>query len=196
MTVAAILTAFSLAAGQPMSETPPTNPVDAVLRVEIEDTHFAAQSLAEAPLLVVFASEDGRLQTAFWLPAGGRYDEEFSRGTLAGLELEVVNQTPAGWLTSGKLGLDPKAPEGVELLWVLDCGHAVALSSEGAALTALAPSGSGAPTHLNMITAPVGPCWLGDSEVNADLHVPVDLPEDKPKGDKPPRLRKKPLPPL
>jgi hypothetical protein len=196
MTVAAILTAFSLAAGLPMNETLPANPVDAVLRVEIEDTHLAAQSLSEAPLLIVFASEDGRLQTAFWLPAGGRYDEDFSRGTLSGLELEVVNQTPSGWLTSGALALAPKAPEGVELLWVLDCGHAVTPSSEGESLDALAPDGSGAPAHLNMIAAPSERCSHGSTEASAAFHVPVDLPEDKPKGDKPPRLRKKPLPPL
>jgi hypothetical protein len=107
-----------------------------------------------------------------------------------------VNQVPSGWLTSGTLALDPKAPSGVELLWVLDCGHAVTPSNEGSALMALAPDGSGAPAHLNMITAPAERCALAARGAEAALHVPVDLPEDKPKGDKPPRLRKKPLPPL
>lgn len=187
MTVATILTAFTLAAGLQANETVQT-PEGAALRVEIEDTHFKAQSLAETPLLIVFASEDDQLKTAFWLPAGGCYDEEFPRGTLIGLELEVAHQTQGGWITSKALTLDPEAPTGAQLMWVLDCGHAVTQEGEGEPLSALTPDGSVLPPQLNIVA--------GDHEAHAAFHVPVDTPEDKPKGDKPPRLRKKPLPPV
>ncbi len=195
MITAAFLTALTLTAGSQTDEVRPV-PERAALQVEIEETHFMVRSLAEAPLLLVFASEDSNLQTALWLPAGGQYDEDFPRGTLVGLQLEVARPTSHGWLTSGALALDSKAPLGAQLMWVLDCGHAVTQEGEGESFSGITSEGSQLPAQLPTITVEEAHAELENIEPHDALHVPVLTPTDKPKGDKPPVLRKKPLPPV
>ena len=192
MITAALLTSLALTAGPGEDIALPER---AALQVEIGETHFMARSLVEAPLLLVFASEDGRLQTAFWLAAGGQYDEDFPRGTLAGLELEVVRPVAQGWLTSGAMDLDGKVLASASLTWVLESGRAVAFEGEGEPLSVVTPAGSHLPPQLNLITSD-RPAAPAQAEASEAFHVPVVTPSKKPKGDKPPKLRKKPLPPV
>ncbi|MFT7671407.1 MAG: hypothetical protein ACI8X5_004125, partial [Planctomycetota bacterium] len=95
------------------------------LSLQIEETHLAVQSLIDAPQLMIFASGDDGSQAAFWLPPGARYEEDFPRGTLTGIELEVLTVTAGAWVTTGSLVLSDSLPSLVGGLWVLDCGHAV-----------------------------------------------------------------------
>lgn len=192
MMTATLFTSLALTAGLGGDAVLPER---AALQIEIGESHFMARSLTEAPLLVVFASEDDRVQTSFWLAAGGQYDEDFPRGTLAGLELEVARPIAQGWLTSGALDLDLEAPEGASRMWVLECGHAVTAEGEGETLSVVAPAGSHLPPQLNLVTGEQVDA-AAKAEAHEAFHVPVVTPSEKPKGDKPPKLRKKPLPPV
>ncbi|MCB9916063.1 MAG: hypothetical protein H6828_13115 [Planctomycetes bacterium] len=185
MISAALLTTLALTAGPGVDVQAPER---AALGVSVEATHITLVNTFEAPLLLVATSEDGRFQALHWLPAGGRYDEDFPRGTLHGLELEVARPLGQGWLTSGSLDLDPMALESAEL-WVLDCGHAVAREEGGASFSTVAPRGSHLPPQWHSVTA-------DEAQPAAACHVPVVTPSDEPKGDKPPKLRRKPLPPV
>ena len=173
---------------------PPLEPPHTVsLAVAFDETHFSAQNLDEVPLLLTFASVNREVETAFWLPAGWRYEEDFPRGTLDGVQLEVFATRPDGWMASGALALESFAPDGSGQLWVLSCGHAVIRGGEGESLVELTPAGSLLPPRVVSFLRRPEPHAHAAPE---PLHVPVPRPIDAPKGDKPPKLEKKPLPPV
>jgi len=195
MIAATLLASFGIALAPQTDEAAaspfPGDHVDLALR--IEETAFAAQSLSEAPQLLILASEDSGLATAFWLPAGARYIEEFPRGTLRGLALEVLSVADGDWSTSGSIVLGDSLPSLAGGLWFLDCGCALA-QSLGGTLTAATPDGSSLPVPLLAVTDEPGPG--GDASHGPEFHVPVPTPTDEPEGDKPPKLRPRPLPPV
>ncbi len=169
------------------------------LSLRIEETELAAQSLTEVPLLLIFASEDQDMHTAFWLPPGARYEEEFPRGTLTGLVLEVLSVTDGGWTSTGSILLGDSLPLLTGGIWALDCGHALAQPNDEP-LSAATPAGSTLPARFVMLTEQrensTGEQSHGGDFHLSNLHVPVPTPTDKPKENKPPKLRPKPLPPV
>lgn len=169
------------------------------LSVRIEETELAAQSLSHHPLLLIFASEDQGLETMFWLPPGARYEEEFPRGTLNGIALEVLSTSDGGWVSTGSILLSDSLPLFTGGLWALDCGHVLA-QSEGESLTAAASAGSTLPPSFILLNdqepTDGGDPETGDTRHSPNLHVPVPTPTDQRKENKPPKLRPKPLPPV
>lgn len=169
---------------------------DLALAVHCGPTHFIARSLTHAPLLLIFSDEfgDEGPEVAFWLPPGASYLEEFARGSLDNVQLEVLSGADGQWTSTGTLDLREPAPSGELNLWVLDCGHALTATGEGDALAARTPAGSSLPARLSACGASVGAA-AEDDHAGA-FHVPVPAPSIKPKQNKPPKLRKKPLPPV
>ena len=202
MITAALLATFGITLAPALEDANPNSRVEfedsIALELSIEETHFAAQSLAQVPLMLIFASEDHAFETAFWLPPGARYDEDFARGTLNGLIFEVLTPAESGWSVTGSISFTDSLPQDGGQLWLLDCGHFVAGRGEGEALAAVAPAGSLLPPRLNSFSGP------GNNEASVLeghshpklMHVPAPTPTDKPKGNLPPKLRKKPLPPV
>ena len=94
-------------------------------RIVLDETHFSAQSFGETPLFLAVRSEVSGLQFGFWLNAGARYEEDFGRGTLSGLHLEVLSLAEGAPTTTGLFDLEELAPDDHGQLWVLDCGHAL-----------------------------------------------------------------------
>jgi hypothetical protein len=169
---------------------------DLSLAVHTGQTHFTARSLSTIPLLLVFSDEygDGGPEVAFWLPPGASYVESFARGALEGLQLEVVHGGNGQWTSTGTLSLSEPAPAGDTNIWVLGCGHALTGTGGGAALTVQAPNGSSLPAQLSNCGASIGA--TANNNHSAAFHVPVPAPSVKPKENKPPKLGKKPLPPV
>jgi len=164
-------------------------------RIELDETHFSAQSFGETPLFLAVSSEVSGLQFGFWLNAGARYEEDFGRGTLSGLHLEVLSLAEGAPTTTGLFDLEELAPDDHGQLWVLDCGHALTRREEGAALSVATPAGSLLPPELNV---PFGVGSLHSEPVFAEpgpTHVPVPTPTDQPK-ESPPRKRRRQLPPV
>ncbi|HIG10075.1 MAG: hypothetical protein ABGY71_08855 [bacterium] len=194
MITAAILASLSLASPAPAAA--PLAPVPAVLEVHYSNTHLQLRSLTGEPLLVIFSSASSGLETVFWLSPGGQYDEEFPRGTLFGLDLEVVQDSQLGWITSGAIAFDPKSFGVTDSLWVQPCGHSVMQSGSGGPAFGLAPGQSHLPAELGVLGPDEAHATSGGGHAEPAFHVPALTPTNKPKGDHPPRLRKKPLPPV
>ncbi|MFT7486468.1 MAG: hypothetical protein ACI9F9_002323 [Candidatus Paceibacteria bacterium] len=168
--------------------------------LQVEETHFAARSYSDAPLLIVVASEDGSSKSAFWLPAGAGYVEDFARGTLQSLQIEVLSIVDGDWSSTGSIYLaDFLAQESDELL-VQDCGHVLARLGENETVTVVNSSNTLMPQGLNSAlkanrehrSAVIN----GRGGTASHFHVPVPTPTDKPKEDKPPRKRHRQLPPV
>ena len=196
MIAATLLVSFGLTTpAQPSAPTLAVAPAEARVHIELEETRFSAQSHADGPLLFVVASEESGLRSGFWLPAGARYEEDFARGTLTGLMLEVLDVSNGARESSGALRLDDLAPDEHARLWVLEDGHAWTSRGEGAALSAATPAGSLLPPELRAHFS-VGPRDAAPTPtVPGPTHVPVPTPTDKPK-DTPPRKRRRQLPPV
>ncbi len=164
-------------------------------KIELDETHFSAQSFGEEPLFLALRNEVSGMELGFWLQAGARYEEDFGRGTLSGLHLEVLSLAEGAPTTTGLFDLEELAPDDHGQLWVLDCGHALTRLEEGAALSVATPAGSLLPPELNV---PFGVGSPHSEPVNADpgpTHVPVPTPTDQPK-ESPPRKRRRQLPPV
>jgi hypothetical protein len=161
---------------------------DIALALHLDPTHFVARSLAQAPLLLVFTSDVHAEPFGFWLPPGSHFVEDFARGALHGLQLEVVSGGNGQWRSTGTLKLEVPATAGEVSLWVLGCGHALSRSGEGSPFVAATPAGSSLPAPLTAGAA--------THDHPGAFHVPVPTPSDKPKENTPPKLRKKPLPPV
>ena len=108
---------------------------------------------------------------------------DFPRNTLAGTTLALVVMSPSGRLTSGAYSVDGILEGGFRAVWFESVGRTVHAWGE-------LPTGPGyiAPvaSGLRAATVPVTP----------SVHVPVVIPANKPKGDLPPRIEPKPLPPV
>lgn len=203
MITATLLTGFGLALAPQGADFPIDFPVELKettrMSLQVEETHFAAQSFSETPLLIVLASEDRSLQTALWLPPGASYVEDFARGTLDGLQMEVLSPAAGAWTHSGSFFLGDFVLQGTGELWVQDCGHVLTRWNEGAPLTATTPAGSLLPPTLNALIGDAGAHTetlnAGDGATNS-FHVPVPTPSDTPQEDKPPRKRRPQLPPV
>ncbi len=165
------------------------------LVVDYGQTHLMARSLAKAPLLLFFKEDRMGTENAFWLPPGAIYVEDFARGTLDGLSLEVVSTLNGSWRSSGALALEAPARRTDKSLWVLASGQALTRTSEGAPLAAATPAGSALPSQVLDLGTTIGASAGGPGPYGA-LHVPVPSPSEKPKPNKPPKLGKKPLPPV
>lgn len=160
---------------------------------EIDETHLSAQSRLDEPLLLIFSGDDPDLSTLFWLPAESRYDEHFQRGTLEGLRVDVLWLGAEGWTATGALDL-PDGSASPSRLTVLTSGHALVDEGDGNGQRLAIAAGSLLPQAFQEVVS-----FPEDGRLllaPAPRHVPVQTPTDKPRGDKPPKLEKKPLPPV
>jgi len=160
---------------------------------EIDETHLCARNRLDEPMMLVFSGDDPDLSTLFWLQAGSRYDEHFQRGTLEGLRVDVLWLGDDGWTATGALDL-PDGSASSSRLTVLTSGHALVDEGDGNGQRLAFAAGTLLPQSFRRIvnSPEEGRLFLAP----APRHVPVQTPTDKPRGDKPPKLDKKPLPPV
>jgi hypothetical protein len=167
--------------------------------LHLEETRFTARSFAAAEVLMIVSNPHHGILSTFWLPSGATYIEEFQRGTLEALRLEMLSIADGEWITTGHFFLGDFMPHSSGELWALNCGHVLTQTAEGAPLSVATPAGSLLPPELLEVTNAFSTHRVSvdvqSSTAGAPLHVPVPTPTDVPK-DTPPRKRHKQLPPL
>jgi hypothetical protein len=163
--------------------SPPTADLELVAR--LGETRMSAHNPGERPQLLIVGELDGCARVRTWLAPGATLDARFPHGSLSGLALEVVSFGPFGVTSSGLLPLTELASAGFDAFWVEStAGGSHAWGRSGPTTTALGAASSGF-SGLSAGARPPKP-----------VHVPVVTPADRRNGDVPPRLEKKPLPPL
>jgi hypothetical protein len=147
----------------------------------LETTRLALVNPTGAPALVRVLDDQGSALETLAVPAFGERVFEFPRHTLAGTSLAVVVASPSGRIASGVYSVDGMLAGGFRAVWFESVG--IALNAWGEL-----PTGPAfiAPLQRIPLAAPVAPTF----------HVPVVIPANKPKGDLPPRIAPKPLPPV
>ena len=150
----------------------------------LETTRLALLNPTDGPALVRLLDDQGAALETLAVPAFGERVFEFPRNTLAGTSLALVVATPSGRMASGVYSVDGMLAGGFRTVWFESVGNVLHAWGE-------LPTGPAfiepLPTSLrSALTAPVAPTF----------HVPVVIPANKPKGDLPPRIAPKPLPPV
>lgn len=162
------------------------------LVVRIEQTRLQLENPGAEPVLLLFALEGREPQIARWLAPGASVAESFARGATRGMELEVVQPTAAGLVSSGALELDAPGPGETRALWVQQSGVVLG-ALNGEPIAPVVPDHSLLPAGAQHLLAPPGT----ELPMRVDpLHVPVPQSNGGSSGDKPPRLEKRPLPPV
>lgn len=152
------------------------------------ESRLRAHNTSERPLLLVLGQLGGALRARTWIAPGMGLDTRFPPGTLAGLALEVVSFGPLGPSSSGALSLEGIAEARFDAFWVeLSALGSQAWGRSGQVVSAIQP-GDVQLASLALSAAP--------GRAPQPAHVPVITPADRKNGVLPPRLEKKPLPPI
>jgi hypothetical protein len=181
---------LSLAALVPSWDEADASPRSAQLELvaRLGETRMSAHNPGERPQLLIVGEVDGDARARTWLAPGASLETRFPPGSLDGLALEVVSFGPGGVTSSGALALAELAAAGFDAVWI----ETSSLGSQtwgrsGALTSALSASSLGLSGLSANAPRPAPP---------KPVHVPVVTPADRRNGDVPPRLEKKPLPPL
>ena len=175
----------------------PAGAAATVLVARVTPSRLVAVNPSASAQLLVFRDARGFRRGMLALPPHGSLDHALPAGTLDSLTLEVVSRAiPSNggspWRTSGELGLREIAAQRYDALWIeAAAGHNHVWGERGESFGSLAPQSerkSDATLHAE--------CESPDPQAVFSAHVPVVTPGDKSKGDLPPRLEKKPLPPI
>jgi hypothetical protein len=150
----------------------------------IEPARLALVNPTAVPALARILDEEGFELATFSVPARGERVLDFSRRSLEGTALGVVVAAPEGALVSGRYSVDRILESGFHTVWFESAGRAV--HAWGELPTGPAYADPLAPPLRTSATKPASP----------SPHVPVVIPANKPKGDLPPRIELKPLPPV
>jgi hypothetical protein len=152
------------------------------------ESRLRAHNASERPLLLVLGELGGALRARTWIAPGTGLDTRFPPGSLAGLALEVVSFGPHGPSSSGALPLEVIAAASYDAFWVetSELGSQ-AWGKSGQVVSAIEPNDLQLASLALSAAAP---------RATQPAHVPVVTPADRKNGALPPRLEKKPLPPI
>lgn len=160
--------------------------------VHVTPTHLVARNYSAVPQVLVFVDVRSQERSFRALGAGASVEYDYPRDALESVRLELVCAGDGAWSSSGLLDLSGALRLGEETFWFQDePGRTFAWLQEGAELTLLDPLESTLPAALRappparFATPPCTP-----------THVPVVTPSNRPKGDAPPKLERRPLPPV
>lgn len=154
------------------------------LSLSVSSTHWSAVNHGETPLALLLSGADDTRREQIVIPAGARFDARFAPAVLRGLELTVAGRNDCGPVRSERYSLDALRARGVGELWFdLDnCGvSAWVRRTEWLHGVDTLGDDNGKTSPPSNLTAP---------------HVPVITPHDGQIRQAPPRLERKPLPPV
>jgi len=158
------------------------------LVARLSENRMSAFNPGERPQLVILGEVDGTHRASTWIAPGGTFDARFPTSSLSRLALEVVSFGPDGVRSSGALAMAGLAAAGFDALWIetspLGTQTWGRYGNQAVALAACSPGLSGLCSNAPRSSPP------------RPIHVPVVTPADRRNGDVPPRLEKKPLPPM
>ncbi len=155
------------------------------LSLSISSTQLCAVNHGDAPLALLFSGADDARREQLVIPAGARVEARFAPAVLHGVEFVVAARNECGPVRSERYSLDALRARGAGELWfdVERCGVS------GWVRRAQWLHGVDTLGHDNGQSSP-------SSNLTAPRHVPVITPHDGQIRQAPPRLERKPLPPV
>ena len=173
---------------------PPTTPPDCPpihAGIHVTPTHLTARNFSHLPQLLVFSDAETDLHTLRLLDAGAALELDFARDALLHARLELLHYEHGTWTPSGTLDLSTTLSDGESTLWFQPVdGTLHTWSQTGASLELLENADTTLPENLRP------PTTASVATACAPTHVPVVTPGQRPKGDRPPKLERRPLPPV
>lgn len=154
-------------------------------------TRLVAVNPSVRPQVLWVRDVAGDRAAATVVPAGGDVEFRFPWGTLDGLDLEVVSRHAGGISSSGAIELDDATLPGFDAVFVesSEGGTQIFGRRHGGLFTIETSQGT-----WSCMDAPF--MAVAPTPRPTPRHVPVVDPAGKKKGDAPPKLDKKPLPPV
>lgn len=178
----ALLAAHALALATLAAQEPAERSFE--LSLSLSSTHLCALNHGDAPLVLLFSGADDARREQLVIPAGARIEARFAPAVLRGLEFVVAGRNGCGPVRSERYSLDALRARGAGELWfdLESCGVSAWVRRADWL------HGVDALGHDNGRTSP-------PSNLTAP-HVPVITPHDGQIRQAPPRLERKPLPPV
>lgn len=189
-----VCTALSSAAPLELPAEAQDGVVAAQVGVHVTPTRLVARNYSSTPQLFVFRDAETDRRALRTLQPGATIAYDYARETLDDVRLEVIAQIGGEWSWTGSLDLSGALVLGEETLWIQSRpGHAAVWMQTGEeepVLTSVTSDESVIPEEQRResIDASMPAC--------APAHVPVVNPGPRPKGDAPPKLERRPLPPV
>jgi len=153
------------------------------LVARVTEERFVAVNPSDRAQLLVFHDREGGRAARTIVAAGGEVAFDFPAGTLDSLLLHVVSPAERSATAAADYDLGSIAARGFQLFWTTrEAANAHAWGVD--------PMNPDEPVYVPAVAEP-----SFQSQALAP-HVPVITPTDKPKGDLPPRIDDKPLPPV
>ena len=166
----------------------------ATIEVVLQATqnHFAAENRSAGFHLLVFGSEELGIFAVLRLNPGQRIVHAFPRGSIEDVLVEVVTVDDHAWRNTGALPVPAVRRSAQGTLWIIGArDRSVAWGRLPGGIEHVAASAE----LLADETLAAHP-GLRDHSSALATHVPVPLPTLDKKGNRPPVLDKKPLPPV
>ena len=160
--------------------------------VHVTPTHLVARNFSNVPQLVVFVDARNDQKSLRPLGAGASLEFDYPRDALQNVRLELLTCDAGVWSFTGELDLSGVLANGERTFWIQNhAGIATVWSQAGSELTlverelTVLPAALRAGAEANLAAPACAP-----------THVPVVTPSNRPKGDAPPKLERRPLPPV
>lgn len=160
--------------------------------VHVTPTRLFARNYSALPQLLVFVDPTTKDASFRALGPGATLEYDYSRDALHRVQIEVVTSAGGAWSTSGLLELSGALQSGEITYWIQDQpGRTFAWLQTGAELDLVDPTETTLP---DSVRTPRDASFAAPA--CTPTHVPVVTPSNRPKGDAPPKLERRPLPPV
>jgi hypothetical protein len=161
--------------------------------IHVTPTHLTARNFSHLPQLLVFSDAETDLRTLRALEAGATLELDFARDALTTARLELLHYSRGTWTPSGTFDLSTALTSGESTFWFQPVAGTIhTWSQSGATLDLLESDETALPETLRPPTT----ATVATATTCAPTHVPVVTPGQRPKGDRPPKLERRPLPPV
>lgn len=155
------------------------------LALAVGATHLSAVNSSDSPIALLFQGRSDTRREVLVIPAGGRIDSHFAPSLLRELDLVVLARGDEGPIRSAPYSLDALRQRAFEGCW---------FDLEASGVSAWI----GGPSEFNGIDTRGrdNGASAGSANAVAPRHVPVITPHDGRGVELPPRLERRPLPPV
>jgi len=164
--------------------------VAADVGVHLTPTRLVLRNFTTRPQLCAFHDLESDAGAFVTLGPGARLEFQYPRAALETLALEVIDVHRGVWRASGLVALDATLALGAQTIWI---------QHEGAYTWTWLQAGNELELHeseTSLLPERLRPVLEAKSPTCAPTHVPVITPSDRPKGDRPPKIGPRPLPPV
>jgi hypothetical protein len=165
--------------------------VAADVGVHVTPTRLVARNYSARPQVLAFVDAESGQCVLRPLGAGATIGFDYPTRALESVRIEVLAPALGGWCGSGVFDLSGALAHGPETFWIQTEVRGCSWVQSGRELERADASESVLPEEL---TSPLAASAAAPA--CAPAHVPVVTPSDKPRGDAPPKLEDRPLPPV